>query len=267
MSGYVYETHVLPDPLLPFIFYKEFEITRRNPRLNWHENIELLWCTDGSGIQRIGIEEYPFFPGDVVVVNANTPHGISSQSCVRYRCLIIDNSFFVQNGIPVDTLRFALQPQDPQLYQLLENVAQAYDGTEAWRPATIRSSVLAVMLHLCRYHITDTVETESTGAYVRSALGYIRTNLTQSISLDEIADHVGISKFHLCRLFKRFTGSTIIRMVQVLRCTEAQQLMEKGMSVSAAATACGFDNLSYFTRTFRSVMGRTPSGSNRMPKE
>ncbi len=267
MYDYIYETHVLPDPLLPFIYYRDFQVTHQNPRLNWHENIELLWGTDGSGIQRSGVQDYPFSPGDVIVVNANTPHGIYSETCVHYRCLIIDNSFFAQNGIPVDTLRFTPRPQDPQLYQLLEAVAQAYEGTGTLRAAAIRSCVLAVILHLCRHHITHTVDAENTGAYVRSAVEYIRTHLAHTVTLDAVARHVGISKFHLCRLFKRFTGTTVIRMVQVLRCTEAQRLMEKGISVSAAAAACGFDNLSYFTRTFRSVMGRTPSGNYRIPKE
>lgn len=63
------------------------------------------------------------------------------------------------------------------------------------------------------------------------------------LSLDDIADHIGISKFSLSREFKKLTGNTVVSFINILRCSEAKRLMEKGMSVSSAAYACGFENL------------------------
>ena len=88
---------------------------------------------------------------------------------------------------------------------------------------------------------------------------YIRSNFTKKLSLDNIAIYVGISKYHLCREFKTLTGNTIIEFINTLRCTEAKRLIEKGMRVSEAAYTCGFDNLSYFSRTFQHIIGHEPS--------
>ena len=94
---------------------------------------------------------------------------------------------------------------------------------------------------------------------MKKAIAYIHTHLSEPITLDTLAAHVGIGKFHLSRRFKAFTGKTVVQVITLMRCTEARRLMEGGLSVSAAAASCGFENLSYFTRTFKSLLGILPS--------
>ena len=54
-------------------------------------------------------------------------------------------------------------------------------------------------------------------------------------------------------------GASVVQTLKLMRCTEAQRLIEGGMSVSAAAAACGFENLSYFSRSFKGLFGHLPS--------
>ena len=94
---------------------------------------------------------------------------------------------------------------------------------------------------------------------MKKAISYIRQNMAEEITLDGVADHAGISKFHLARQFKAYTGSTVIATVNLIRCTEARRMIEGGRSVSEAAAACGFENLSYFTRSFKKCFSMVPS--------
>ena len=87
----------------------------------------------------------------------------------------------------------------------------------------------------------------------------MKANYTGSVTLQEVADHVGISKYYLSREFKEFTGATIFDTLNMNRCTEARRRMEAGASVSEAALSCGYENLSYFTRVFKKHMGDLPS--------
>jgi len=48
MSTPRYETHKMPHPMLPFIYHRRFELVQRQITPNWHENIELLQCTEGE---------------------------------------------------------------------------------------------------------------------------------------------------------------------------------------------------------------------------
>ena len=264
MGNLVYETHSMRDPLLPFIYHRSFVVTQRHSLPNWHENIELLYCTGGKGYIQCGPEVFDFRCGDIFVVNADTPHCICSEGSVLYRCLIIDNSFCVSNGIPISTLHFQNSIRDTELNALFEAVSAAFDGYDPQNlcaAADIRYAVLGLLRALCTGYAVNKPRSTGSAAneHVKKAMTYIRKNISAAMTLDDIAAYAGISKYHLSREFKAFTGKTIVQTVNLLRCTEAKRLMEGGMRVSAAATSCGYENLSYFTRTFRSLFHALPS--------
>lgn len=261
MAATRYETHSMPNPMLPFIYHSHFEVTHRNKYPNWHENIELLQCIEGSGYVLCGMEQIPLTPETLVIVNADTLHSIGTDSRVVYRCLIIDNSFFVANGVPVRSLFFEPLIPDPQVCVLFDRIVQAYNelDPEDFRSVLdVRAHVLNLVSALCWDHTVRKPE-DSSNEHVKKAVIYLRQHLTEPLSLDKLAEEVGISKFHLAHLFKLYTGKTIIQTMNLIRCTEAQRLMEDGATVSAAAFSCGFENLSYFTRTFKKYMGVLPS--------
>ena len=270
MKDYKYENHIMPEPKLPFIFHPRYTQRRRSSLANWHVNIELLHCLEGSGFVRCGMTCTDFTPGDIFVVNPDTPHCIGSEETVSYRCLIIDSTFCEENGIPVGQLRFTPLIRDEELRQRYEEVFAAYerrDSGDLWSVADIRYGVLGVLRLLCSRYAKPGAETRSDDEkYVKKAISYIRQNMTQTITLDGVADFVGISKFHLARQFKAYTGSTVIATVKLIRCTEARRLIEGGRPVSEAAAACGFENLSYFTRSFKKCFGCLPSACSHRKK-
>jgi len=264
---YIYETHPIKDPLLPFIFHPKFVRTLPARRINWHENIEFLYCTEGSGYVQYGPEQIPFSQGDLTVVNADTLHCVGSDSVVTYQCLIVDRSFFLDNGIPVTDLTFQKLIRDPIMAQIFADVAQAfenYDPNQFLTIVEIRHCVLAFIRQLCRCYCTKrNAVTEHPDHFVKQTIVYIRNHLAQPITLDLLAAHTGLSKYHLSRQFKNATGKTIIEYVNLARCLEAKHQIENGATVSAAALSCGYENLSYFSRTYKKLLGELPSDAIR----
>lgn len=261
-----YETHSMPHPLLPFIYHPHFKITNCSKYPNWHENIELLQCTEGSGYVRCGAEQIiPLTPEKPVVINADTLHSIHTDSLVVYRCLIIDNSFFTGNGVPIRSLYFQPLIDDPRINSLLDSIAQAYSrlSEEDFRTMLdLRNHVLNLVNALCQNHIVRKPDDPS-NEYVKKAMIYLRQHLKEPVSLEGLAGLLGISKYHLAHLFKLYTGKSVIQTMNLIRCTEAQRMIEEGALVSAAALETGFENLSYFTRTYKKHMGSLPSKQNR----
>ena len=89
---------------------------------------------------------------------------------------------------------------------------------------------------------------------------YINSRLTEHVSVDDIADHISISKYHFCREFKKETGYTVVGYINLMRCLKAKKLLASGeYTVSEAARECGFENLSYFSKTFKTVTGTLPA--------
>ena len=264
MSELVYETHRISNPQLPFIYYPHRTLEGRHGLTNWHENIEILRCTAGRGGVLCGGQDYPLARDEVFIVNANTPHCLyGSDEGMEFLCLIVDRSFFAANGIDARTLLLQPRIRDGEVLALFDAVAEAYAGFDPkalCAVADIRWSVLGLLRCLCTRFLDRPTQTADRGeGYVMAALSYIRSHFDEPISLDELARHVGLSKYHLSRRFRAYTGQTVIHTLNLTRCIRAEQLIRAGHSVSAAAAACGFENLSYFSRTYKKLMGKLPS--------
>ena len=94
---------------------------------------------------------------------------------------------------------------------------------------------------------------------VKKVLLYIRENYRTRITLDSVAKHVLTDKYTLCKLFKKSTGQTIFENINAYRCMRAAEYIAHGTTVCEAASLCGFDNNSFFTKTFKKYMGVLPS--------
>lgn len=96
---------------------------------------------------------------------------------------------------------------------------------------------------------------------IRRAQDFIHENLTNGISLKEIADAAGdVSPYHFSRLFKQATGFSPYQFLIECRVVTAQQLLraKRELSLGEIAFRCGFADQSAFTRCFRQRTGLTP---------
>ena len=92
------------------------------------------------------------------------------------------------------------------------------------------------------------------------AVRVMNRRFTERLSLDDVADAVGLSTFHFCRVFKRCTGTTVHRYLTRLRLRTALELVaERGSDLTRVALELGFSSHSHFTDCFRREFGITPS--------
>jgi AraC family transcriptional regulator len=96
---------------------------------------------------------------------------------------------------------------------------------------------------------------------IRQAKDFIRENLTNAISLEEIVHAAGdVSPYHFSRLFKQATGLSPYQYLIECRVLAAQELLRANRRLTLAEIAfrCGFADQSAFTRCFRQRTGLTP---------
>lgn len=95
---------------------------------------------------------------------------------------------------------------------------------------------------------------------VRHAREELALGARGGLTVDELARRVGTSPFHLCRVFRRWTGRTIHDHLTRLRLRLALEgLAAPGSDLAAVAVDAGFAHHSHFTATFRRYFGLTPS--------
>ncbi len=91
-------------------------------------------------------------------------------------------------------------------------------------------------------------------------LEYLSCSFTQEISLEKLAREMGVSSWHLSRVFSERVGYTIPQYLHQLRVGQAAQpLLSTRDTVTDICFACGYKNIRSFNRAFRQMMGCTPS--------
>jgi AraC-like DNA-binding protein len=94
---------------------------------------------------------------------------------------------------------------------------------------------------------------------VKKAQEMMMSLMTQSCSIDQVANECAISRSHFSRAFKNATGLAPHDWLQRERMLKAEKLLRaKRISISCVAQECGFSDQSYFTRVFRKSKGISP---------
>lgn len=95
-------------------------------------------------------------------------------------------------------------------------------------------------------------------AKIMPIIEYIHKNYTEDIRLDQVSQQFFISKFYLCRQFKKITGFSVGAYINNYRIRQACTLLRQGCSVQKAGENVGFDNTAHFIRTFGQIIGTSP---------
>jgi len=91
------------------------------------------------------------------------------------------------------------------------------------------------------------------------ALWFIESHLAEELTLDEIADVAGISRFHMVRAFAAATGFSVMRYVRARRLSEAARALANGApDILNVALDADYGSHEAFTRAFRDHFGITP---------
>lgn len=95
---------------------------------------------------------------------------------------------------------------------------------------------------------------------VRRVIEFIEDRFREGTPLAVAARTAGVSRSHLCRIFKRVTGVSLKRFLTRRRIQTAKALLrDRAMSIHQVACRVGFRDASHFDRVFRRWEGQTPS--------
>ena len=93
---------------------------------------------------------------------------------------------------------------------------------------------------------------------MRRARAFLHDALADKITLDELAEHAALDKFHLVRAFRAEVGLPPYEYLTHLRVSRARELLRRGVLVAEAAQAVGFYDESQLHRHFRRIVGVPP---------
>ena len=256
-----YELHDDYDIDFPIRFHLDVltETTIFTP--HWHEHIEILFISSGVCMVEAGNIINTLNPGELILLSPDCAHNIRqlSKEC-SYYCITVDIGFCTKFGIPVNNGQFSAVYKGGTPCENFSRIVELMDEKPLYYKEEVKALCLQIIAVIYRENNGGEGLENSTNKMVKKAMEYLNAYFSEPVSIDELSEHVGFSKYYFCRRFKEVTGKTVIDYINSLRCVNAKRLIKSGQyNVSESAYMSGFNNLSYFTKVYVKHMGNTPS--------
>ena len=88
---------------------------------------------------------------------------------------------------------------------------------------------------------------------------YIDEHIAEDLSLKQLSEVTNFSTYHLCRIFKKNTGTTLNKYIVSKRIENAKLLLAGDASIQTISKEVGFNNYNHFYRCFRQIVGINPA--------
>lgn len=232
-----------------------------------HETFyHLTYVISGSGTWYVNGTEYRGEKGTCVNVPANVSHNVITKESI---CEIYE----IKYAVSVPELERDLRAcncvfaGDELLEHLIASIFEL-SKSRSLRARNTGNSFLSSMV----YHILQVAspeeESEEAGTFLnmknyspatRMTAAYIDRNYMHEVSLESIAEETGYSRNYICTAFKRDCGFTVNTYLNYVRVFHAAEMISYGdYTLQHICTAVGFNDLSYFVKTFKKIVGIPP---------
>jgi AraC-like DNA-binding protein len=274
-------------PNLTFKIKSEDEAIRGLPP-HRHDFFEILFFISGGCEHKIGERVYQVRPGSIYFIAPYTVHQISVPKDARLFTIFFDIKF-LRPHLKADSLDlgqvdltqfpefvpFALQKHfdfllDEENVSYLTRLCQKMKDEQLscrmFSVDLVRSYLFLLIGRIVHLHEREMLKLLRTGVNqighrekVSKILDHIRDNLSQKISLKDVAKRVFLSPNYVSHLIRRETGRSFTELVTERRVEVATELLcHTSLRVSEVASRVGFDDEAYFARRFRKLKGVSP---------
>lgn len=105
------------------------------------------------------------------------------------------------------------------------------------------------------------IDTKHKPEWIEKVIHHMIHHFSEHLTLDDLANAVGMSKYNMCRQFSRYQGMPPLKWLWRFRALLASELLKLPLKwdIQEVAYACGFTSCAHFSRIFRESFGSTPS--------
>lgn len=256
------------------LYYVDMTHPRYEMPFHWHIEYELLLVLQGDFALMVDGQSYTLHAGDAAFLSSGAVHGGIPSDCV-YECLVFDLNRLLENYGGLFRQKYA-DLFDPETQISVLHTA----GTPCCR---LISDIFSAMKHkkngyefftigmlwqlfgqiLAEHSYTVTApsarRSAQDAAQIKQVLNFIRKHYDSRLTLSDLADVLGISPEHFCRIFHAVTGKSPIDYLNYYRVECACELLcTSSDSITEIAYSCGFRDLSYFNRIFHRYKNISP---------
>ena len=247
--------------------------TKKDFSYHYHDFHKIIVFISGKVTYHIEGKAYHLKPRDILLVSQGAIHKPEIDPSVPYEryifwirddlsCQELNTCFQKANDRSFNLVRADSALQErlkdllPEIEQTLQN---KHFGDTVLRNALFTQFMIYINRIFLRTSSSPDKKTYSSDTQVEPLLKYINRNLSENLSIDQLANRFFFSKYHMMRKFKNETGYTIHNYITSKRLLMARSLISQGMPVMKAAQASGFHDYTTFVRAYKKQFGKAPS--------
>lgn len=248
--------------------------------LHHHDFYEIYYLVSGDVTYVIEGRLCRIMPGDLLLVSPRELHQVSIVADMapyeRYVLWIGQNTIRKLSTERTD-LEQGLNPTRPGYTNLLrltpeqqivvrnlmetifqESESQSF-GSDLMRE-NLTANLLVQINRLAQEHADEPEVFVHSSKMVSEVVDYVNRHYREKLTLDGLAEHFYVSKYHLSHEFQKHMGTGIYRYIQKKRLQIARHLLTKGETPTAVSGLCGFGDYAGFYRAFTAEYGVSPKG-------
>ncbi len=260
-------------------FYYSKYVQKSNSKSHvwhYHPEIELVYVNGGSGKRQIGSHISYYTNGDLILIGSNLPHcGFTDdETGNKYETVIQMRPDFLGD--------FTHLPETAHLKSLFERarcgiafgaetkkaLGERIGSMDTLPPFRRLLEMIAILSELeaaTDFRILNaegfTLDLQvQDNERINKVFNFVKDNYQKNVSLEEVAGMANMAVPSFCRYFKKVTKKTFTRFVNEYRVVHASKLLaENNMGITDICFESGFNNFSYFNKTFKEFTGKNAS--------
>ena len=246
--------------------------------LHWHDEVEIIYIKKGRGRVTLDFTSLYVEAGDIIIVTPGQLHAIGpAEYSMEYENIIFSLDMLQTGSMDALNAEF-FEPflagtigfehlicRDHEDYPALSSCLNRADTICRTFPKGYRLAIKGYLFEFFYTIFTNSTDIpapkhEPRLERLKTVLKYIETHYASTISIDEIAAVAGFSASHFMRFFKSAMGTSFTAYLSAYRLSMAARLLIlTNDSILDIALSCGYENLSYFNRSFKKRYKKTPS--------
>ena len=253
-------------------FYIEREVLKTTlHEMHSHSSYELYYLVKGEREYFIEDRFFKITAGDIVLIPGKILHRTAGEGGLRY--LVHFSPGFVEKFFTNDMLETLLPNQavvfrpenreGSQIQAILNVMLSEFVQAEKERipqNEPLQAGYLFQLLFLLANSNNTYVPYDYADERITKIIQFINENFNHIDDIEEVAEQFFISKFYLCRFFKKKLGISLVSYLNKIKIMEACRMIQGGeTNLTEIAIKCGFNSSSYFCKVFKQEKGISPT--------
>lgn len=244
--------------------------------VHWHKEFELIHVISGEYHILVGHKVEALHKDDLCIIPGKILHGDAEQKSIALFESVVFNPDMIRiHGYVSDDfinsvisgnldLENVISAKNTAILNFAEQLFETFKNADEGYELRIPALILLIFSEIKKQHLYSqkkilSEKKQKQTEQFESVLNYIKENYNENISLESLAEIAGLSPKYFCRLFREVTCRSPIEYLNWFRVNMAcDKLRNSGAKLADIATDCGFNDLSYFIKTFKHYKGITP---------